>query len=150
MRAGLPAAVFIMCTAVAAISLAAAEGSLAGRWITYDAAGKQKRSVIEIVVTGSDAKGRITELYLQPGEDADPVCHDCPGDARNRKIRGLEILALRADPSGGSWHGTVLDPEEGRVYKCVAKLAPDGKRLELRGYVGFEIFGRSEVWSRGD
>jgi uncharacterized protein (DUF2147 family) len=138
------------CALAGVVPLAMADGSIAGRWVTYDGETTQKRSVIEIAVSDNVAKGRIVELYLQPGEEADPVCKDCPGDARNRKIRGLEILDLHIDPSGGAWRGTVLDPEEGRVYKCVARLAPDNRHLELRGFVGFEIFGRSEAWSRDD
>jgi uncharacterized protein (DUF2147 family) len=129
---------------------AAADGSLAGRWATFDGKTKQRRSVIEIVLNGSEARGRIVELYVQPGEEPDPVCQDCPGNARNRKIRGLQILTLRAEPSSGTWQGKVLDPEEGRVYMCVARLSTDNKHLELRGYVGFEIFGRTEVWARDD
>lgn len=133
----------------AAMALArAADPPLAGRWVTFDSDTGKKQSVVEIAVKGDEARGRIVELFLQPGEDPDPVCRDCPGEAKGKKIRGLEILSLRSEEGGARWRGTVLDPDEGRVYKGVVRISPDGKRLELRGYIGFEIFGRSETWAR--
>jgi uncharacterized protein (DUF2147 family) len=121
-----------------------------GRWVTFDDETKQKRSVVEIVSDGRRATGRIVELFGKPGEDPDPVCENCPGADRGRRIRGLAILSIEADAQGGSYRGTVLDPEEGRVYRCVATLLPGGKGLQLRGYAGIEFFGRNETWIRSD
>jgi uncharacterized protein (DUF2147 family) len=120
-----------------------------GRWITSDSTTHERRSMIEIRRDGARAVGRIVELYLRKDEDQDPACNDCPGAARGRKIRGLEILSLEADP-GGRFHGSVLDPEEGRVYRCTVTLEPEGRRLSLRGYVGLPLFGRTETWTRAD
>lgn len=60
------------------------------------------------------------------------------------------LLALQAEVRGRAWRGTVLDPEDGRLYRCVATLLPGGKRLQLRGFVGIELLGRSETWTRAD
>jgi uncharacterized protein (DUF2147 family) len=128
---------------------AAEPAPIEGRWITFDDTN-QKRAVIEIVREGRLATGRIVELFLKPGEDPDPVCENCPGAFRGRRIRGLVILAVEAEENGMSYRGTVLDPEEGSNYRCVVTLLPDGKRLRLRGFVALEIFGRSEVWVRPD
>jgi uncharacterized protein (DUF2147 family) len=121
-----------------------------GRWVTFDVDTKQKRAVIEIVGEGRQATGRIVELFLKPGEDADPVCENCLNADHGRRIRGLAILTLEAEENGTSYRGTVLDPEDGSTYRCVATLLPDGKHLQLRGFVGIEIFGRNETWVRSD
>jgi uncharacterized protein (DUF2147 family) len=112
--------------------LAAAESlPIDGRWVTYDEETKQKRSVVEIVSDGRRATGRIVELFAKPGENPDPVCENCPGADRGRRIRGLAILSVEMDAEGKSYRGTVLDPEEGRLYRCVATLLPGGKQLQL-------------------
>lgn len=144
------AAPFLALLALLAVVPAQAQSGngIEGRWLTFDGDTKAKRSVIEIRSQGPRFKGTIIELYLQPGEDPDPVCAECPGAARGRRIRGLEILNLEAWRSASEFQGSVLDPEEGRTYRCTATLDPGGKRLLLRGYVLLPWFGRSEAWVR--
>ena len=127
----------------------AAEPGLAGRWATFDTDGR-RRAIVEIVDRGEKATGRIVELFLNPGEGSDPVCADCAGDARGRSIRGLEILELNRENGSARWHGTVLDPEEGGLYRCTAHLSPDGRTLFLRGFIGIEALGRTDSWMRVD
>ena len=57
---------------------------------------------------------------------------------------------VEAADNGTSYRGTVLDPEEGRVYSCVLTILPGGKQLRLRGFVGIEVFGREEIWIRSN
>lgn len=128
-------------------SCAEARG-IEGRWLTFDAETHSPRSIVQIAREGDHVSGRIVELYLKEGEDPDPECNRCRGPARGRKIRGLPILDLRADADGVHFNGTVLDPENGMTYRCKARLDLEGRMLELHGYVGLPIFGRSEHWSR--
>jgi uncharacterized protein (DUF2147 family) len=44
--------------------------------------------------------------------------------------------------------GEILDPDEGRVYKCRIVLSEGGQKLEVRGYIGIPLFGRSQTWIR--
>jgi uncharacterized protein (DUF2147 family) len=44
--------------------------------------------------------------------------------------------------------GEILDPAKGKVYRSKAKLLDGGKKLEVRGYVGAPMFGRSQTWVR--
>lgn len=133
--------------AAVAVQAAPADHGIAGRWTTLDGEGHE-RAVVEVVERDGRASGHIVELFLRPGEEKDPTCDECPGEAHGRKIRGLEILTLRREEGAMRWRGRVLDPEEGRTYRCVATLAAEGKRLILRGYVGLELFGRTETWVR--
>jgi len=119
-----------------------------GRWLTFDAETHSPRSIVQIAREGDHVTGRIVELYLKEGEDPDPECNLCRGPQRGRKIRGLPILDLRAGEDHVHFNGTVLDPENGVTYRCEATLESRGQGLELHGYVGLPIFGRSEHWSR--
>jgi uncharacterized protein (DUF2147 family) len=141
------------CLSMASLCTGAESPSIAGRWITFDDDTKQKSAIVEIVRDGRHATGRIVEIFQQPGDDLDPVCETCPGPDRGRRIRGLTILTLEADEVGTSYRGSVLDPDEGRTYRCLATLQAGGKRLLLRGYLdvlGIEIFGREATWVRAD
>ncbi|MCB0468882.1 MAG: DUF2147 domain-containing protein, partial [Aequorivita sp.] len=45
--------------------------------------------------------------------------------------------------------GTIMDPNNGKVYKCYIEL--DGpNKLDVRGYIGFSLLGRTQTWTRVD
>ena len=57
-------------------------------------------------------------------------------------LRGLH-------PDGDEWTGgEILDPESGKTYRAKLKLIDNGEKLEVRGYIGFSMFGRSQTWIR--
>ena len=45
-------------------------------------------------------------------------------------------------------NGTIMDPRDGPVYRAFMKLSPDGKQLEVRGFLGIALLGRSQIWNR--
>ena len=69
---------------------------------------------------------------------------------RARPIVGLQVVTgfTREPSADGVWSGgSIYDPGSGKTYRCQAWLdGPD--RLELRGYVGLPIFGRTTHWIR--
>jgi uncharacterized protein (DUF2147 family) len=44
--------------------------------------------------------------------------------------------------------GEILDPDDGKVYRCAVTVIEGGKKLEVRGYIGIPLLGRSQVWQR--
>ncbi len=62
---------------------------------------------------------------------------------RNRPILGLQVMKGLTAKGDKRWeNGTCYDPETGKSYKCKMQLASPG-RLELRGYVGISLIGRT-------
>jgi uncharacterized protein (DUF2147 family) len=52
-------------------------------------------------------------------------------------------------PDGDEWNGgAILDPDNGRIYKAKMRLIDDGKKLIVRGFIGFSFLGRSQTWTR--
>ncbi|MCC5928883.1 MAG: DUF2147 domain-containing protein [Cyclobacteriaceae bacterium] len=67
---------------------------------------------------------------------------------RNQELVGLTILKDFTYENKNTWSsGTIYDPKDGKTYSCKMTLKDDSQ-LEVRGYVGITLFGRSEIWKR--
>jgi uncharacterized protein (DUF2147 family) len=42
--------------------------------------------------------------------------------------------------------GTITDPKTGKTYKCT--ITRSGDKLNVRGYIGFSLIGRSQTWHK--
>jgi uncharacterized protein (DUF2147 family) len=60
---------------------------------------------------------------------------------------GLIILRDFKHDDGEWTGGRIYDPQNGKDYKCFMKLK-DNKTLNVRGYIGISLLGRTEVWTR--
>ena len=115
-----------------------------GKWKTIDDETGEAKSVVEIYKSGENVHGKIIKLYVPEGENQDPLCGECPRDDEryNIKVIGMEIMrGLRKDGREYSG-GTVLKPDDGKVYKC--KIWREGNDLKVRGYWG--VFYRTQTW----
>jgi uncharacterized protein (DUF2147 family) len=119
-----------------------------GLWRTIDDSTGEPRSIVAIDDREGVLTGRIVELIDPP--EPDPVCEQCPGDKRNAPVEGLEILwGFESSRRAGEWTGgELLDPENGRVYRGRLRVQDEGDRLEVRGFIGSPMFGRSQLWER--
>lgn len=115
-----------------------------GSWISYGDSGGKPEAIIRIFSEGGELKGRVARLFDPPAM----VCDLCPGEQRGRPLKGLEILwGFRRE--GDRWTGGhILDPESGDTYRARMTLAKDGTRLEVCGYVGLPLLGRTQTWVR--
>jgi uncharacterized protein (DUF2147 family) len=124
-------------------------GSPAGLWQAVDEDTKQPTGWFLITEHNGVYNGIIAKMYLKPGEDPNVVCSQCKDDRRDHPWLGLEIIRgmqREADEKYGG--GTILDPRDGKVYKATMKLSEDGQTLIVRGYVGFELLGENQYWTR--
>ena len=119
-----------------------------GRWVTIDDKDHQPRSVIEIVDSGSGLQGRIVKIYDRPGDNPAHLCRKCKGDLKDKPVVGMTVISgVKQD--GDVWDGgTIMDPGSGNTYS--AKLTPTdaGQKLDVRGYMGISLLGRTQTWVR--
>jgi uncharacterized protein (DUF2147 family) len=119
-----------------------------GTWTTIDDVSHRPRSLVEITESDGVLSGRIVRLFQAPGEDPDPHCVDCQGDRHGQPVLGMTIL-WNLRHHGDAWEGgEILDPESGSIYRVTLHPEAGGERLEVRGYIGFSLFGRTQIWQR--
>lgn len=121
--------------------------SVAGIWVTIDDETQKPKSHLKIWKENGQLNGKIVELLDSQSDN--PLCVQCRGDLHNKPIKGLKILwGLQADNDGWWDNGYIIDPNNGKTYRCKLRLIDEGQRLEVRGYIGFSVFGRSQTWLR--
>lgn len=122
--------------------------SAAGRWKTIDDRNGQVQSIMVIEEVGGEFRGKVDRIFSPPAKSATPLCEKCPGDRNNKPVLGMEIMwGLRK--SGNDYSGgRIMDPEDGKIYRCKLRLIDGGKKLEVRGYIGFSLLGRTQTWLR--
>jgi uncharacterized protein (DUF2147 family) len=137
---------FLIITSSLLWHSALAQQDVLGLWQTVDDETGEAKSVVKIYEYKGSIHGKIIRLLPSPGQPEDPVCDKCPpeDDRFGKKIIGMEIirgLTLDGEEYVG---GTVLKPDEGKVYKC--KIWREGDVLKIRGYWG--LFYRTQTWIR--
>ena len=128
----------------ACANVAMAAGA-AGTWKTIDDESKQAKALVEISESASgELSGKIVKLFMHP----DAVCDKCDGALKGKPVVGMTIVTgLKKD--GDEWNGgKILDPKSGKVYSAKARLSDDGKKLEVRGFIGMALLGRTQTWER--
>lgn len=137
-----------LIAAVLAAPAAWAQDTPVGVWKTIDDETGKPKSLVRITEEQGQLKGTIEKLFRGPDEDQNPKCEKCEGVNKDQPIIGMTILSgLRKN--GDSYDGgTILDPKNGKTYKSRITLKDNGKKLEMRGYIGAPMFGRTQTWVR--
>ncbi|HEX3025407.1 MAG TPA: DUF2147 domain-containing protein [Chitinophagaceae bacterium] len=113
--------------------------SITGEWLTAP-----KDAKILIYKEGNKYSGKINwGKTIGRKDDKNPDV-----SIRHRELLGAVILKNFVFNGKDKWEdGTIYDPDNGKTYSCIIKLQDD-KTLEVRGYIGFSVFGRTEIWTR--
>jgi uncharacterized protein (DUF2147 family) len=141
---------FILALSFAfASSVALAQATPVGVWKTIDDKTKTERAQIRISETGGVLTGRIEKLLAADAKQ-DAVCDKCSDDRKGKPLVGLDVLrGVKKAEEANLWDGgTILDAAEGKVYKVRLQTADGGKKLEVRGFVGMPMLGRTQTWIR--
>lgn len=117
-----------------------------GLWKNIDDRTGEAKALIRIEEVGGELRG-VIEQVLTPGR-ADAVCEQCEGQLRGRPIRGMQILEGLRKADDWWEGGTILDPNNGKSYRSQLRTIEGGTRLEVRGYIGMPILGRTQTWVR--
>ena len=115
-----------------------------GVW--YTEGGKSK---VEITKKDGKYSGKIIWLKTPNREDGTPKLDR---ENENEKLRSRKVLGINV-LNGFEWDddeyedGTIYDPENGKLYSCVITYE-NKDTLNVRGYIGFSLLGRTTVWTR--
>ena len=138
----------IVMLGAAGASLRAAEPSAVGLWEQVDEKSGKPESWFKITERNGAYEGNIVKIFFKPGEDENWVCDKCEGAERGKPVLGLALIKGMQRNGSSYENGTIMDPRDGQVYRALMQVSPDGKQLEVRGYLGFALFGRSQIWNR--
>lgn len=138
------AAVAVFCASPAF----AADATPVGTWTTFTDDHKPKSHVEIFDAGGGVLGGKVTEIMISD-KGPNPVCEECEGEEHNKPVLGMTILKGFKKTGDDLWEGgTCLKPQNGKVYKCKMRVIEGGKKLEVRGFIGFALLGETQVWER--
>ncbi len=136
----------------AALSAAAQATSPAGLWRTIDDSSKKDKSLVRIVEANGVYSGTV-EKIVDPDSPKDAVCKECSDGRKDKPIVGMTIIRSvkqSADDKNVFEGGDILDPNNGKVYRVKLKLIDNGSKLDVRGYIGTPMLGRTQTWIRAE
>ncbi len=120
--------------------------SVLGTWKTIDDMSGNAKSILEVYKNGDRIYGKIKRILVKGKENA--VCINCEGELKDKPVVGMLIInGLKNSSKNEYGGGEILDPENGRKYRCKIWLNPENpNELKVRGYIAF--FYRTQTWLR--
>ncbi|GGA14035.1 DUF2147 domain-containing protein [Dyella caseinilytica] len=146
-KASLPRFAIAACLLFGSAVAWAANDTPVGTWQQVDDETGKVKSIIQITSNNDELQAKVLQVLISE-DGPHPVCKKCDGDKKDQPIEGMTIMwGVHAD--GDVWDGgKILDPKSGTVYKVKLSMADHGQKLDVRGYVGFSLIGRSQTWIR--
>lgn len=115
-----------------------------GLWKTIDDEDGTIKSHVSIYESNGKLFGKVLKL-INPEKT---FCSECKGDKKDKSIEGMNIMWDLVQDKSNLWNGgKILDPKNGKVYKCKIELE-DPATLKVRGFIGFSLLGRTQTWYR--
>jgi uncharacterized protein (DUF2147 family) len=117
--------------------------SITGKWKTIDDETGKEKSVVEIYKKDGKYYGKVISI-VDP-KKRDKKCEKCTDYRKDKPVLGMEIIKDLDQDDDEFVDGTIMDPENGKIYDC--KIWLENKNtLNVRGYIAF--FFRTQEWIR--
>ena len=127
---------------------ALAQATPSGTWKTIDDNTGKPRGLVEITEKNGVYSGRLLKSFVD-GDGKPRVCDKCTDARKDQPLIGMTILSGLRKTGDNEWSGgEILDPENGKVYKSKMSLSEDGSKLNVRGFIGISLIGRTQTWER--
>ncbi|MBN3855116.1 MULTISPECIES: DUF2147 domain-containing protein [unclassified Paraburkholderia] len=132
----------------AVVAAHAQANSPVGVWQTIDDHTGQPKALVQISDDGSGALSGKVIKGLGANDQPDRRCSACTDARKDQLILGMTIID-GMKKAGDEWDGgNILDPENGKIYRCKMHTEDGGQKLVVRGYMGISLLGRSQTWVR--
>jgi len=119
-----------------------------GVWRVIGDISGEAEALVRINERDGVYEGTIVEVFARPGVAPDSRCELCPGERKDQPVKGLTILTGLTRHGDKYDGGEILDPDSGDLYRCMVSVSADNRKLYVRGYLGFSLFGRTQTWLR--
>ena len=119
---------------------------ITGKWKTIDDTDGSTKSIVHIFkATNGKYYGKIEHLFKNP----DKKCTECQGANKDKPILGMMVVNDMEEKNGKLSGGTILDPNNGKVYRCTISFDASSGNLNVRGSLDRTgIIGRTQTWIR--
>lgn len=145
-RSALVALALLLTAAYAATDTAIPVGT----WTQVDDATGKPKSIIEISEQPDGTLQGVVKQVLFSDHGTHPICEQCEGERHNQPVVGMTIM-WGVKKNGDVWDdGKILDPNNGKTYKVKLTPKDNGRKLDVRGYIGMPLLGRTQTWLRKD
>lgn len=126
------------------ISGSAQLNKIVGKWKTIDDKDGSVKSIVFVFkATNGKYYGKIEKLFKDP----EKLCTECEGANKNQPVLGMMIINNMVEDGESLTGGTILDPKNGKVYKCNISWDKETDNLNVRGSLDkFGLIGRSQTW----
>jgi uncharacterized protein (DUF2147 family) len=115
-----------------------------GVWLSEEKDGK-----VEIYKAGNKYMGKLiwsNKMYEADGVTSKKDSKNAEEKLRTRNLKDLIMLTDFVFEDGSWTDGKIYDPKSGKTYSSTMKL--QGNTLNIRGYIGISLLGRTTVWTR--
>lgn len=121
--------------------------SVTGKWKSFDDETGEAKSIVELKEVNGKLQGTVIEVLNPARKNA--TCDKCKGADKGKKIEGFTIIKNMKKDGAAYEGGTIIDPQKGKEYSCIIKLNDkDKNKLDVRGYMGISLAGRTQTWTR--
>jgi uncharacterized protein (DUF2147 family) len=120
--------------------------SIVGRWKTIDDDNVTVKSIVNVFkATNGKYYGKVEKLFKNP----DKTCTECEGANKDKPVVGMLVINNMVEKNGMLTGGTILDPNNGKVYKCNITFDAKTGNLHVKGSLDKNGWiGRSQTWLR--
>lgn len=137
-------ALFLLITAISLTGFAQGKDAVVAKWVNSTG-----EAHVDIYKKGEKYYGKI--VWLKASKDEKGIVKtdlkNPVESLRSRPILGLEILKDFVYEDGKWTDGKIYDPKSGKTYSCNITLKSNGD-LNIRGYIGISLIGRTDVWKK--
>jgi uncharacterized protein (DUF2147 family) len=134
--------------AVSSVTAFAQAATPVGTWQTIDDETGKPKAIIQIVDDGSGQLSGKVVRGIGEFDHPEQRCTACTDERKDQLVKGMTIITGMRQ-NGDQWDGgQILDPSNGKLYKCKMTMADGGRKLTVRGYIGVSLLGRSQTWLR--
>jgi len=115
-----------------------AQNDFVGRWLS-----PSKKGIVETYIQNNKLYGKLVWVKTERKD-----IYNKDKSLRNREVKGMVMLSDFTWEAPQWVEGKIYDPEGGSTYSSKMWLSEDKQTLNIRGYIGFSLLGRSEKFTR--